>query len=189
MNCKQLSSAIYSFFTLTLLIVFLSGCSTNTYSVHETHQENKEAAELNAKLGMSYLALHDNERAKQKILLAQKSNPHDPAVWYALAFYQEKTGDISFAEKSYLRAIALAPHTGAAHNNYGVFLCNQGKYSAAISQFLAAVRDPNYLHAANAYENAGLCALKIPDTQKANKFFKRALAENPNISSSKYATF
>ncbi|MBX9705885.1 MAG: tetratricopeptide repeat protein, partial [Gammaproteobacteria bacterium] len=68
--------------------------------------------------------------------------------------------------------------------NYGTFLCRQGQYPAALTQFEQAAKDPNYLTPANSLENAGLCALLIPDQNKAIAYFQAALQKNPNMSTS-----
>jgi type IV pilus assembly protein PilF len=153
---------------LALLFMVIAACAS-------THmQTNVAAARINAQLSLTYLQLHDPEQAKAKILLAQQQAPHEPAVWYSQAYLLEQTGQPAQAEAAYLKAIALDHKNGAAHNNYGAFLCRQGRYQSAIQQFLLAIADPNYLQTANAYHNAGVCALKIPDEALANQFFQQA---------------
>jgi type IV pilus assembly protein PilF len=95
-----------------------------------------------------------------------------------MAFYYERIGEIEAARQAYQRAIALNPVGGIEHNNYGVFLCKQQEYRYSEKEFLQAISDPNYLNAAEALENAGLCVLAIPDEDKAMKYFKRALAHD-----------
>ena len=45
---------------------------------------------------------------------------------------------------------------------------------------------PSYKRPDEAYENAGLCALRIPDSAKAEKYFRKALEINPKRHSSLY---
>lgn len=40
----------------------------------------------------------------------------------------------------------------------GAFLCGQGEFEQAYSQFNAALAAPNYYHQADTYENIALCA-------------------------------
>lgn len=159
---------------LSSIALALSGCISHLSSPGKENQENQEAADLNAKLALYYLQMNHTARAKQKILLAQRQAPHHTSVWYVQGYLSEKTGNYQLAEKAYLHAIALAPRHGAAHNNYGTFLCRQGNYQAAIKQFLLAVEDPDYLYVGKAYQNAGICAQKIPDPIQAKKFFQKA---------------
>lgn len=147
----------------------LCACSTTHLTA-----ENTEAAEINAKLALAYLQQEEVSRGKAKLLMAQKQAPQDPAIWYISGYFFEHTLDLTAAKQAYLHAIQLAPNLGAAQNNYGAFLCRQGAYTKAIEHFLSAVRDPDYLGTAGAYENAARCALKIPNQLLADKYFKLA---------------
>ena len=60
-----------------------------------------------------------------------------------------------------------------------MFLCGKGQYRQAEGFFLKAVEDDHYVHTSGAYENAGLCVLSIPDTDKARLYFKKALEQDP----------
>ena len=162
-----------------ILFIFIAatlcGCSFNPTEFTENVAETAQAAEINTQLSLAYLTQqHDVVRAKQKLLLAQRQAARNPAVWYVTGYFLETTGETAAAERAYLHAIKLAPRQGASHNNYGAFLCRHGNYTQAVQQFLLAINDPDYLAVASAYENAGQCALKIPDQALANKFFHLA---------------
>lgn len=165
---------------LLLSLLLFDACTTETVSTHIPEKNLPRAAMINLKLGLIYLQQGDVPKAKQKLLLAQRQHP-SAAVIRGLAYFYEKTGDLSRADVYYRKAIAKAPLAGAGHNNYGVFLCKAKRYRQAEQQFVAAITDINYLNIANAYENAGLCALLIPDDSKAKRYFKKALQQNPNI--------
>jgi type IV pilus assembly protein PilF len=139
------------------------------------------AAKTNVRLGLTYLQKGMYPQSKARLLSAIKQDPQIAASWYGMAYYQEKTGDIKTAEKYYLKAISVEPTSGAAQNNYGTFLCRTGRYKAAISQFVDAAHQRSYLDAASAYENAGTCALMIPNKKMAMFYFKHALKNNPNL--------
>lgn len=158
----------------------LSSCSTI-----KTAGTNTQAANANVRLGIAFLNQGYTKNAKENLLRAQKQDPKNPAVWYAMGFFLENTGNRIEARKIYQHAIEVAPRNGAAHNNYGAFLCREGEYREAITQFLIGIKDPEYLEVGSTYENAGLCALKIPDKQLAMKYFQKALNENPRLIKSK----
>ena len=78
----------------------------------------------------------------------------------AMAYYFGKIGQQKMADKAYRQTIHLAPHLGAAHNNYAVFLCRHGYYRQALQQFSLAVHEPSYLKKELAKRNAGLCEFR-----------------------------
>jgi len=145
---------------------------------------NPKAAHFNVQLGLGYLQQGDVRRAKRKLLLALQQDPKSSLVNDGMAYYLERTQDYAQAEHYYRLAIEHAPGDGAALNNYGTYLCRRGKFHAAELQFQAAVRDPNYVRSADAYENAGLCALELPNLAKARFYFNNALAHEPGRATS-----
>lgn len=160
----------------------LTACSTtHTTNTNNNSTEDKKAnaAQINTRLGLAYLERHDVQRAKQKLLIALDEGPNLPEPWYAMGYLLQATGNTDQAKKYYLKAVELAPDRGDVLNNYGTFLCRSGDYNGAIKQFLTAVKDPKYINTASAYENAGLCALKIPDRTMAMGYFNKALNEDP----------
>lgn len=157
----------------------LNACQSiqSTYTANKRIEEQKErAAKINVRLAMAYLERKDILRAKHKFLLALEEAPQLPETAYAMGYFLEQTGDDKGADLYYLKAIKLDPKRGDALNNYGTFLCRKKHYHESIAYFLKATQDPNYLATAAAYENAGLCAKKIPDLHEAQKYFKKALS-------------
>lgn len=180
---------IYSLFLFLSLI--LSGCSTtqttgpsSSYEVSVTSLQpsNTSASNCNVQLGVSYLQQGDVQRAKSKLLTAIDQAPDSSQAQDAMGYYMENTGDTQSAEKFYLKAIALNPQAGSAHNNYGTYLCRIKRFQEADKQFMLAVQDVNYLNTAAAYENAGLCAMQIPDQNKAAGYFQKAVLQDPKRS-------
>ena len=142
-------------------------------------QKLYNAAIYNVRLGLAYLKQGNRLRAKKKLLTALDLAPNSPDVNTAMGFFLENTGDIYNARSFYKKALALAPHNGSQLNNYGAFLCRRGYYKTAETYFLQAVTDVHYVNSAGAYENAGLCAMAVPNYTKAIYFFKKALQQDP----------
>lgn len=159
-----------------LLFCVLSACSTLM-----TPAENKETkiAEINIQMGMTYLKRGKIQFARHKFEAALAKNPKLPEAWYSMGYFLEKTGHKKEAKQYYLNALVLAPNRGDVQNNYGTYLCRSGSYQEAIDHFLMATKDVQYADVASAYENAGLCALKIPDLNQAKDYFNSALQKNP----------
>lgn len=171
---------------LMALLLNLSACSSNKSAIDTEELSRKvKTAKINAQLGIAYLEKGDVQRAKQKLLLSLEQAPNSPEPWYTMGYFLETTGNKQEAETYYLKAIALSPSQSEAKNNYGTFLCRTGRYQAAIQQFLQAAHARNYINPAAAYENAGLCALKIPDNKQARNYFQSALKSDSSRSLSR----
>jgi type IV pilus assembly protein PilF len=145
----------------------------------KSDDQKVSTAKINIQLGVHYLQENNVFRAKQKLILALNQAPNIPETWYTMAYYFEITGNNEEAQRYYLKSIAIAPERGDVQNNYGTYLCRMGRYKESIKYFLLAAENPQYLDTASAYENAGFCALKIPDRNLAIKYFNKAVIEDP----------
>ena len=105
----------------------------------------------------------DYNQAKVNLDRALSYAPDDYLVHAARAYFYQQQGDVIQAEKAYLTAIKLDKKQGDVFNNFGTFLCAQGKYSAAYEQFHKALKAPNYYRQTDTYENLALCALSAKD--------------------------
>ncbi len=162
------------------LMLMLSACSSfSTQEKNPITKPSVTAASYNVQLGMSYLQQGDVQRAKSKLLLALAQAPNWPPAHDAMGYFFETTGDLKKAKDHYEKAVAIDPRAGAAQNNYGTFLCRTGHYQQADQHFMLAVQDTNYVNTAEAYENAGLCAMQIPDDAKATGYFQKAIQQDP----------
>lgn len=168
-------------FILLFSIHFLCSCSTNRdpTKVSEDTERSIKTAKINAQLGITYLEHNEVLRAKHKLLIALKQAPDIPEPWYSMGYFMEATGNKEQARKYYMKAIEIAPERGDVQNNFGTYLCRIGHYDEALTHFDLAVGDPNYLGPADAYENAGLCALKIPRYRQAIDYFDHAVMQDP----------
>jgi len=164
------------------MLKYIFCCLLFCFSVNlSASADNPGAARTNAQLGLTYLNKNMYPEAKNRLLTALQENPKSAVGWYSMAYYFEKTDDLKSANQYYQKAISVEPHSGSAHNNYGTFLCRQKQYKAAIREFLVAIHQPNYMHVASAYENAGMCAMQIPDRKMATQYFEKAINNNPNM--------
>ncbi|MHA7841359.1 MAG: type IV pilus biogenesis/stability protein PilW [Gammaproteobacteria bacterium] len=175
------------FLMVWFLLLLMVGCATQTPAASEKnvlaglYDHNPKAAAVNVQLGLAYLKQGDMQRAKRKLLLASKQDGESAIVQDALAYYYEKTGESALAEQHYLAAIQLDPASGDLHNNYGAFLCRQRRFNLAEKEFMQAVADKKYLHTAEAYENAGLCAIDNKQYEDAHYYLEKALQNDPKL--------
>jgi type IV pilus assembly protein PilF len=160
-------------------IIILAACSI--FPKSKTPQPGSQASDVNVQLGLAYLENGDVQRAHQKLLLAEQQSPESLQAKGAMGYFLESTGNLSSADAYYRQAIMFNPKSGAAQNNYGTFLCRRGQYAKADQHFLLALQDPSYINTAQVYENAGLCAMQIPDIRKATGYFTQAITQDPKL--------
>ncbi len=162
------------FLYILFFSIFLCSCASIP-----NEQYNSTAAEYNVSLGFGYFRERQIDRAREKFLRALTQDPNSSEVQLAMGYFLLQLKQFDQAKPYYMKALKLAPNSPAVLNNYGAYLCETGKYQVAIKYFLDAANNPQYLHPDAAYENAGLCALKIPDKKKASNYFRKALQFNP----------
>jgi type IV pilus assembly protein PilF len=83
------------------------------------------------------------------------------------------------AGEHYRAAVAANPGQGLFANNYGTWLCANGRADESLAWFDRAVTDPNYPTPASALTNAGACARKAGQPIRAEANWRLALAAQP----------
>ncbi len=170
--------------TSTTTVTTTADTGSGNYQTPNKHGRNPTASMYNVQLGVAYMQQGDVQRAKKKLRLALQQDPNSSMALDAMALLLENTGSDHNAKQYYLRAIEAHPQEGSVHNNYGAYLCRKGQFDAANEQFMLAIQDPNYATPGRAYENAALCAQKMPDQKLAKAYFVKALQNDPKLPNS-----
>ena len=91
--------------------------------------------------------------------------------------------ETALAEQDFLRALKLAPNDADHTNNYGWFLCQNGREKQAMELFEKVIANPAYTSPSKPLVNAGMCSLKMKNDFLAEKYFSQALRVDPgNVS-------
>ena len=168
----------------------MTGCVTESVylgsdkPVVEKRINNEDAARTRISLALKYLSTGDSSQAKYNLERAAVFAPKLPEVHYSTAYYYSAVGEVELANKSYLRAIDLAPDDPNTLNNYGVFLCGNGRYDEAQDYLLAAIAIPSYIRVAESYENLALCAIENDEFADAQEYLESSVKHSPLRSSS-----
>ncbi|MGH8125638.1 MAG: type IV pilus biogenesis/stability protein PilW, partial [Rhodanobacteraceae bacterium] len=143
---------------------------------HDTTKQNKQAAaQTHTQLASAYM--HEGQLKKAETAL-RKALSFDDAYIPAhtmLAILDWHIKRLQDANKEFRAAIALDPSNGDTNNNYGKFLCEQGKRQEAMRYFKRALADPFYKTPARANTNAGECLLQGNDYAGAASYLHKAL--------------
>jgi type IV pilus assembly protein PilF len=165
-----------------VLVAFaLGACVTTTTVDPAPPVEPREAAALNTQLGAQYLRQGKLDLAREKLEKAIEQDPQlaDAHTYAALVY--DQLGETERAERHYTRALRLEPGTAATLNLYGAFLCRNEREQEAERYFEQAAGDKRYRTPEVALTNAGVCLLRIPDLKSAERYFRQALAANPQF--------
>ena len=165
--------------TLLLIIVLASCSSIEKYKNEQA--KNERLVETQVQLGVGYFEQGNYEVALEKLEKAIEVKPDYGPAHSAIALVYERMQKYDMADQHYREAIRLSPENGGIYNNYGVFLCNRNRPEEAEKYFLKAVKIPLYNTPELAYENAGACARRVPDTEKAEAYLNKALELNPQL--------
>lgn len=155
----KISKQIIAFILLLLLASCRGEQQPQTNTLHLTYNQN--IARQHASLVFSYLSKGYTDRAQENMRLALDEAPLDPVVLDTAGYYFEKTGDLRTANFYYRKAVMTSPTSGIVKNNYGAFLCRNGKYKASVKYFLEASKVKDTPITQEALRNAECCYKKM----------------------------
>ncbi len=174
-----------------LVGLVLTGCATSPDTGPTTRAgmdrvSPVRAAEVNTRLGIGYLERGELQIAMEKLNTALRhDSAHVPAI-VTLAMIYEEIGNTSQAERHYRQALRHAPNDGATLNSYAVFRCRRGDYADAEDVFERALLDPFYATPEVAKLNAGACARRSGEYERAEHHLRSALDIDPELPGALY---
>lgn len=150
------------------------------YAVREDPREARRmVAARRAAAAAEALRAGDLALAKDLAAQALADDRAEAGAHTVLALVAEREGRTAEAGRHYADAVKHAPREGTALNNYGVWLCASGRPAEALPLFERALADPAYPTPAAALANAGNCALRAGQPERAARDLRRALAIDP----------
>lgn len=152
-----------------------------TYSFKDDPASQQRTAVSNhVALAGDALRAGEFERARQEAEAALKIDPKSADAHTMLAVIEDQRGDAGAAGEHYARAAELAPAQGTALNNYGAWLCGNGRAAESLAWFDRALADAGYRQRASALANAGACALEAGQLGRVERDLRAALALEPD---------
>lgn len=174
----------FRFLTACCFVLLLSGCISTS---PDTDFHRHEAVKARIHLALAYLEEQEFSKAKENIDRAIAHDSQDYLPYSVLAYYYQQLNDIEYAEKNYQIAIKLsqkqnrsAQPSSDVMNNYGTFLCQQGKYQQAYAEFERALsQEQPYYHQSDTLENIALCAKSEPDFERFEQAWQQLYTLDP----------
>ena len=158
---------------LLLMTVLLQAC----VAVDPRPSQDEKASAVNVQLGIGYLQQNNLELASQKLTKALRQDPKSASAHNAYAILQDRLNQLELAEYHYKQATKLDRNDSQAANNFGAFLCNNGRERESEKYFLQALDNPLYNTPEFAYTNAAVCLLKVDRVDSAREYLRKALTE------------
>ncbi|MGQ0587750.1 MAG: type IV pilus biogenesis/stability protein PilW [Gammaproteobacteria bacterium] len=140
----------------------------------------KEAARLNAQLGIDYMRKGQLDLALEKLEKAIDQDDDLAIAHSVIALVYQQKGESKLASKHYREALSLNSEDSVTLNNFGIFLCSQNEPEDAEEMFLRAANNKSNPVPADAWANAGVCLKNLPKArERAEGYLREALRLNP----------
>jgi Tfp pilus assembly protein PilF len=148
---------------ITLLsVVLLSGCASSPRSTSNDElpttsdrTDNQRRASIRLQLAVGYYQQGQWQTALDEAKQAIQIDPNLTDAYTMAALTYTELGQTRLAEEHYQRAMTLAPNDPDLNNNYGWFLCQNGRPEKSIAYFDTAASNKSYQSPAKALANAG----------------------------------
>ena len=176
------------FHQLICLILILPGlfsCAQNFVGGNsdtlDVAERTNEVATSNLNLGIAYMQRGEYEASLDKLKKALDADPHYTPTLNALGLLYQKLGKNEEAEQYFKRALSIRSNDPHTLNNYGQFMCINGRPDEAEQTFIKSANNPLYDSPEISLTNAGTCALKNNQPDKAETYFRQALDKNGKV--------
>ncbi|KAF1017477.1 MAG: Beta-barrel assembly-enhancing protease [Stenotrophomonas maltophilia] len=175
------------------LAVVLGGCGSSAervqrgpgttapeYVVRDSAQVRRQVQFQNA-LSLAGSDLQDGrlDSAEKRAREAARLDAGAPDAWVLLAGVADRRGQTAQAGELFRKAAELGPQRGDVLNNYGAWLCQQGRQAESLAWFDRALTAPGYATPELAQANAGSCALEAGQTVRGERDLRAALQRAP----------
>jgi type IV pilus assembly protein PilF len=172
---------------LCLLAAALAACAGG--GINGNTQELKTAsdqtpaekrASIRLQLAVGYFQDGKLEVALDEVKQAIAVNPDYADAYGLRALVYSQMGEMALADENYQRALKLAPRNPDLANNYGSFLCGQGRGAQAMPYFESALKNPVYQSPVKALLNAGSCSIRMKNFEAAERYLLDSLRYEPD---------
>ena len=146
--------------------------------------DSRRRGEVRAHVAESGRALDagDVDQALREARAAVRIDDTSADALGMLALVQMVRGNAEEAGRHYAAAARHAPNDGAVQNNYGAWLCREGRAAESMEYFERALAASGNQQPADALANAGACAEAAGRGDRAESYLRAALRLDPENS-------
>ncbi len=156
----------------------LEGPKNDGLSGTESMDKQKRAA-IRMQLAIDYYQQGQQKVALEEIKQALISSPDMVDAYNVRGLIFMDMGEKQLAEDNFVYALKLAPNNPDVAQNYGWFLCQNGRERQAMPYFDLALKDSKYTGVSKTLSTAGICSLRLKDTVAAERYFMLAFRADP----------
>lgn len=139
------------------------------------------ASEVYVQKGVRYMEAGNYEQALRDMQRAVDLDDDNSDAYNALAVLYQRLDRPDDAQENFRRALRIKSENYGARNNFGRFLCAQGKYNEGMEQFRSVIGSKLYEQQWMPLTNAGVCAHSAGRNAEAEQFLRQALSLNPGF--------
>ena len=136
-------------------------------------------ADAHLQRARGHLTRNELDKAEDEARSAIKLDASSEGGYTVLAVVHDRRGQAARAGEYYRKATELAPTRGGTLNNYGTWLCSNGREQESLVWFERAVASPGYQTRAGALANAGRCADRAGLDERATAYLRMAIELDP----------
>lgn len=151
-----------------------SGGSQQELATSSDQTDIQKRASIRLQLAVGYYEQRQWKVALDEIKQALAADPNYADAYGVRALIYMEMAENRLAEDNFLQALKLSPNNSDFSNNYGWFLCQNGREADAIAYFDAALANGAYQAPVKALNNAGVCSVKMKRNGDALQYFSRA---------------
>lgn len=169
------------------LALGLSGCATHSSgggsagTPQQPGSHREAIARARTALAAQYYDRGQSGVALEELEAALQAEPDYAPAYNVRGLVRMGMHEYQLADKDFQQSLKLDSSDSDTHNNYGWFLCQQGRERESIQHFLAALKNPLYTTPAKANLNAGVCSKKGGNMKDAEEYLQKALVVQPNM--------
>ena len=141
--------------------------------------EQQQRAKVHTELGSLYMLDGRYAIAMEEARIALAADSNYAPAYNLLGLTHMMLNESRLAEDNFGMALRLAPGDPEIANNFGWFLCQNGRERSSIEYFLMAGKNPLYTTPTKPFTNAGICAIRVKDDKAAEEYLATALRLSP----------
>lgn len=142
--------------------------------------EGARRARVRLELASAYYSRGQMTTALDEVKQAITADPTMAAAFNLRGLIYSNLGDKVLAEESFRRALALDRRDADVMQNYGWYLCQQGRFAEAHALFLQALEVPNYRDSPRTLLAKGVCQARSGQLAMAEATLQRAYELEPS---------